>query len=163
MEKITKFIVAGILSLLSSAALSEGGYWGAAVGTMNFDFKGVDNPTGVGLRTGYSLVSGWGVEVEYIGSLISGEVEVLGEEVDVDMYSLAGYATYRTLGDIYFKGRLGLLYEDVTVGSDNSDDFGITAGAGIGFLLGASSNFELEYTILEKDVGFLSGAFSYRF
>jgi len=163
MEKITNYIGAFIFALFSSSALAEGVYWGATAGIMDFDFKGVDNPIGVGLRMGYSPVSGWGLEAEYVNSLVSGDAEVLGKEVDVDMYSLGGYVTYRSLGELYIKGRLGLLYEDVTVGNDSSDDFGVSAGAGIGFVLGANSNIELEYTVLEKDVGLWSGAFTYRF
>ena len=163
MKRTTNYIGALIFGLCSSIALAEGGYWGATAGIMDFDFNDVDNPIGVGLRAGYSQVSGWGLEAEYVDSLVSGETEVLGKAVDVDMYSLAGYVTYRSLGEIYIKGRLGLLYEDVTVGSESSDDFGVSAGAGIGFVLGAKSNIELEYTVLEKDVGLWSGAFTYRF
>ncbi|MFA0811737.1 outer membrane beta-barrel protein [Microbulbifer epialgicus] len=161
--KTTTKTFGALTIILSSSVFAEGGYWGATAGVMDFDFQGVDNPMGLGLRAGYSQLSGWGLEAEYIGSLVSGEIEVIGKEVDVDMHSLAGYATYRSFGDIYFKGRLGLLYEDITVGRNSGDDFGVSVGAGVGFILWGDSNIELEYTILEKDVEYWSGAFSYRF
>ncbi|WP_152454917.1 outer membrane beta-barrel protein [Microbulbifer sp. THAF38] len=162
MKKITNFL--GTLTLaLSSGTFAQGLYWGGGLGVMDFDFNNIDNPLGVGLRIGYPLYSGWGLEAEYNGSLYGGDTEVQGKEVDVDLHTLAGYGTYRSQGYFYFKGRLGLLYEHVTVGSNSSDDFGVAIGAGIGLALTANSRLELEFTQLEKDVGLWSGSFNYRF
>ncbi|WP_444911557.1 outer membrane beta-barrel protein [Microbulbifer sp. PAAF003] len=154
----------GVLALVVSAgAIAEGAYWGGVAGIADFDFKGVDNPLNLGLRAGYVRASGFGVEGEYTSSLLSGETEAYGRNVDVDIRTLATYATYRTEGDWYLKGRLGLLYEDVSVGSERSDDLGVSLGAGIGYSLNEIYHLELEYTVLETDVSYWSGGFSLRF
>ncbi|AWF82761.1 hypothetical protein BTJ40_19155 [Microbulbifer sp. A4B17] len=154
----------GLLAFLASAGvIAEGAYWGSVAGMADFDFKGVDNPLNLGLRAGYVRASGFGVEVEYTSSVLSGETEVYGRDVDVELNTFATYATYRTEGDWYLKGRLGVLYEDVTVGSDSSDDLGISLGAGIGYNLSDAYRLEFEYTVLERDVSFWSGGFSLRF
>ncbi|MCO1333605.1 porin family protein [Microbulbifer sp. OS29] len=162
MSKIRKW--ASLLALIiSPGVIAEGTYWGAVAGLADFDFSGVDNPVNLGIRTGYTRSSGLGVEVEYMGSVFSGEAQVYGRGEDVELQSLAAYATYRTEGDWYIKGRLGALYEDVSVGRKSSDDFGVSVGAGVGFKLSENYRLELEYTMIEKDIGFWSGGFSVRF
>ncbi len=162
MRKIAKGVAALVL-VCSSAASAEGGYWGATVGLMDIDLPNADSPLNVGLRGGFSLPSGWGFEAEYTNSLISGAADVFDRDVDVDIQTLAGYGTYRSYGDLYFKGRLGLLYEDVSVGSASSDDTGISLGAGVGFNYSPNTNIELEYTMIEEDVGFWSGTMTLNF
>lgn len=159
-------IVKGFAALAlvgSSAAYAEGGYWGGTVGLMDIDLPHADNPINIGLRGGYTLPSGWGFEGEYTNSLVSGDANVFSNDVDVDIQTLAGYGTYRTFGDIYFKGRLGLLYEDVDFGPYSDDDTGISLGGGVGFNFGPNTNVELEYTMIEEDVGFWSGTMTLNF
>ncbi|WP_250459185.1 outer membrane beta-barrel protein [Microbulbifer litoralis] len=158
--------VAALALVCSSAASAQGGnaYWGATAGIMDIDMYNADNPINVGLRGGYTLPSGWGFEGEYTNSLISGEADALnGGGADVDIQTLAGYATYRSYGDLYFKGRAGVLYEDVDVGWGSSDDTGISLGGGVGFNYGPNTNIELEYTMIEEDVGFWSGTMTLTF
>ncbi|SEA45905.1 outer membrane beta-barrel protein [Microbulbifer marinus] len=162
MRKIAKG-VAALALVCSSAASAEGGYWGATVGLMDIDQRNVDSPLNVGLRGGYTLPSGWGFEAEYTNSLISGEADVFDGDVDVDVQTLAGYGTYRSYGDLYFKGRLGVLYEDVSVGRFSEDDTGISLGAGVGFNYSPNTNVELEYTVIEEDIGFWSGTVTLNF
>jgi hypothetical protein len=165
MRKITTGAAALLLACSAGVnAQSQGtAYWGATAGLMDIDFRNADSPINVGLRGGYTLPSGWGFEAEYTNSLISGEADVFDNDVDVDVQTLAGYGTYRSYGDIYFKGRFGLLYEDVSVGSASSDDTGISLGGGIGFDMSPNTNVELEYTMIEEDIGFWSGTMTLTF
>ncbi|AMX03317.1 outer membrane beta-barrel protein [Microbulbifer thermotolerans] len=162
MRNIAKGVA--VLALVSSsAAFAEGGYWGAVGGIMDIDLPNADSPLNLGLRGGYILPSGWGFELEYTNSLISGQADVFANDVDVDVQTMAGYATYRSYGDVYFKGRLGVLYEDVSVGASSSDDTGVSLGAGIGFNYGPNTNIELEYTVIEEDIAFWSGTMTLHF
>ncbi|WP_346837508.1 outer membrane beta-barrel protein [Microbulbifer sp. SAOS-129_SWC] len=161
-------IVKGLAALAlvgSSAAYAEGGYWGGTIGMMDIDMRGVDNPINVGLRGGYVLPSGWGFEGEYTTSLVSGSADALngGSSNDVDIQTIAGYGTYRSFGDIYFKGRAGILHESVDAGWRSADDTGVSLGAGVGINYGPNTNFELEYTMIEQDVGFWSGTMTLTF
>ncbi|MFI2811445.1 outer membrane beta-barrel protein [Microbulbifer sp. M83] len=150
--------LAALALVCSSAANAEGGYWGATAGLMTVDANTVDDPINFGLRGGYTFSSGWGFEGEFTDSLISGEADAFdGRDIDVDIQTLGGYATYRSFGDVYFKGRLGLIYEDVSVGGYSSDDTGISVGGGIGLNLSPNTNVEFEYTMIEEDVNFWSG------
>lgn len=164
MRKIAKGVA--VLALVcSSAAYAQsqsGAYWGGTVGLMDVDLPGVDNPVNLGIRGGYTLPSGWGFEAEFTNSVISGEAGVFDDE-DMDIMTLAGYGTYRSYGDIYFKGRLGLLFEDVEVGNFSDDDTGISLGGGVGINFSPNLNFELEYTLIENDIAFWSGSAVMRF
>lgn len=164
MRNFAKGAAALALVFSSAASAAQGGaYWGGTAGIMDIDFRNADSPINVGLRAGYTMPSGWGFEAEYTNSLISGEADVFTNDVDVDIQTLAGYGTYRSYGDIYFKGRFGLLYEDVSVGSASSDDTGISLGGGVGFNMSPNTNVELEYTMIEEDVAFWSGTMTLSF
>lgn len=60
------------------------------------------------------------------------------------------------------KGKAGYLREDLKIsgpgGSVSDNESGLSLGGGIGFMLG-SSRLELEYTIIEADVNYLSVGF----
>ncbi|MEX2962965.1 outer membrane beta-barrel protein [Microbulbifer sp. 2201CG32-9] len=153
------------LSLTSAAAMAQqgGAYWGVTAGIMDIDLGNADSPFNVGLRGGFTSPSGWGFEAEYTNSLVSGEADLFRGPADVDIQTLAGYGTYRSHGDIYFKGRLGLLFEDVSIGSASDNDTGISLGGGVGFNISPNTNLELEYTVIEQDVGFWSGSMTLSF
>lgn len=152
--------VAALALVCSSAAYAEGGYFGGTAGLMTIDHRGVDDPMNLGIRAGYSLPSGWGVEGEYTNSIVSADGNAFGRRVDIDVETLAAYGTYRTYGDLYFKGRAGILHEDVDYfGSDT----GIAVGGGVGFFMGPNTNVELEYTRVEQDVNFWSATMALNF
>lgn len=154
---------AALALVFSAGASAQDTYWGGTIGLMDIDMRNADSPVNLGLRGGLTLPSGWGFEAEYTNSLISGEADAFSGDADVDIQTLAGYGTYRSYGNIYFKGRLGLLYEDVDVGGFSEDDTGISLGGGVGFDFGPNTNVELEYTMIEEDVGFWSGTMTLNF
>lgn len=161
MHKLVKGAAALALAF-SGAASAQGGntYWGVTAGIMDVDIYNADNPVNVGLRGGYTLPSGWGFEAEYTDSLVSGEADVFRGGDDIDVQTLAAYGTYRSYGDLYFKGRLGLLYEDVDyVG----DDTGIALGGGVGINYSPNTNVELEYTRIDDNINLWSGTMTLTF
>jgi hypothetical protein len=147
------------LALLWVSSASAGGYLGAVGGLMDVDLGG-DSPFNAGIRGGYSWASGWGVEGEYTSSISDGTYDHywLGE-TDYSIDTMGVYATYRSPGAVYFKGRLGVINEEVL----GVDDTGTSAGLGIGFKAGESVQLEAEYTLIEQDVNFFSGSLVFRF
>ncbi|WP_226703949.1 outer membrane beta-barrel protein [Microbulbifer elongatus] len=156
-----------LLGCTMGAQAAEGGYFGAVAGVMATDIEG-DNPFNAGARAGYSWANGFGVEAEYTTSIVDGEFRFSNSWVDVEadysISTLGAYATYRSQGDLYFKGRLGYLNESVDFGdgADGSDS-GLSAGLGMGFSFSEAVNFEAEYTLVEEDVDFWSGTLVFRF
>lgn len=151
------------LIILSAVSLTAGaeGYFGFKGGIMSIDLAGIDDPINAGVVFGSNRGAGWGFEGELTLSMIDGEYSIFGSDFDVSIRTLAGYAAFRSEGDTYFKGKLGVLNEDVEIGSISEDDTGASYGFGVGWRQGDGSMVELEYTIVEEDVDFISLGFSF--
>lgn len=146
------------------AVHAEGGYFGGVAGVMSTDIEG-DSPFNGGFRIGYCGASGWGIEGEFTGSIVEGELDTYwyGEQ-DYSISTAALYGTYRSHGDLYFKGRLGYLNEKVDFdGFGSASDSGASAGLGFGFKVSENATMEAEYTLVEEDVNFWSGSVVFRF
>jgi len=75
----------------------------------------------------------------------------LGNEHDYKINSVAGYAVYRTEGDIHIKAKLGVAYWD-----DNLDhDTSLSAGIGLGFRMGRGQ-LDVEYTQINSYVDYFT-------
>lgn len=129
-------------------------FFGAKAGPMMVDVGGMDDPTNAGVMVGHE----WGVVLGDIG--VQGEItssiddgSYAGQDVSVDTQAV--YGVFRTAGPVYFIAKMGVLREDVTIGSVSDDDTGSSAGLGVGFSIGLAQ-FEVEYTQIEDDVDFLS-------
>ncbi|MFS1522923.1 outer membrane beta-barrel protein [Microbulbifer sp. 2304DJ12-6] len=140
---------------------------------MNTDV-GDESPLSAGIRGGYTWSSGWGIEAEFTGSVVDGELvgfdydsfrgRIDRETVGYSISTQAVYTTYRTQGDIYFKGRFGYLNEEVGVKSfGNVSDSGASVGVGVGFKLAENISFEAEYTLIQEEVDYWSGSLVVRF
>ena len=173
MIKWMKFLlVAGLAgaSAVQAQVSNSGAFAGPVAGVMNVDIEG-DNPFNAGVRGGYIWNSGWGLEAELTGSLADGTAEYnyWGGSYDVDysITTLAAYGTYRSQGQLYFKGKLGYLKETVKFSDDgdsySDSDTGLSAGLGFGFNMTPNANIELEYTVVEEDVDLFSGSLVFRF
>ncbi|GAB2887737.1 outer membrane beta-barrel protein [Microbulbifer echini] len=158
-------LVAVVVLACSTAVQAEGAYVGAVFGVMNTDVSGDDSPLNAGIRAGYSWNSGWGLETELTNSVVEGEFNY--HYWGAENYSLATqaiYATYRSEGDIYLKGRLGYLREELEIDHFGEySDSGASAGIGAGFKLTERVLFETEYTFIESDVDYWSGSLVVRF
>lgn len=124
---------------------------------MMIDLGGFDDPVNAGAVFGTNRGAGWGFEGEVTTTLSDGEFFGL----DVSVTTVAGYGAYRSEGDTYFKGKLGVAHEEVEIGSVSDDDNGASYGLGVGWRQFNGSMIELEYTIVEDDVNFLSLGFNF--
>jgi len=141
-------------------------YYGVKVGSMMVDVAGFGDAVNIGGIVGLPLTRlGQGsisVEGELTTSVIKGDVGLFGFNGDWRITTLAGYGVFRTDGPMYFKAKAGLLYEDVSVsvagipGAFNGTDTGLSFGIGGGMKLSGGQSIEIEYTIIESDVNFLS-------
>lgn len=86
-----------------------------------------------------------------------------GDNWDLRAYGL--YLTYQSPGTVYFKGKLGVLYSDIRSETNNikletEDDANFAYGAGVGVVLGANQNInlELDYTASsgDNDIGLVN-------
>lgn len=131
------------------------GYVGVKFGPMLVDVEGLDDPMNAGLYFGSSK-SGGAFEAEVTTSAVKGGTD----SVDLTITTIGAYAVYRTEGDgAFFKMKAGFVNEDVKFeGFGNSvseSDSGSSLGIGLGSRRG-DSLFELEFTVIEQDVNFLS-------
>lgn len=144
----------------------QGGFFGLKAGQMQVDASddvlGIDydNSTNIGVYAGYVGESGLGFEAEFTWPTSDADTGV--PDVTYELSTVALYGTWRSDGNIYFKGRAGLLRERLKLegpgGTASDSDSGLSFGAGVGFHLG-SSRLELEFTRIEKDVNYLSIGF----
>lgn len=152
--KIKYFITLAALAIAPIA--HSDGYSGVKVGPMLVDLGGADHPVNGGFVFGTSR-SGLSFEGEASFSVSKGYVYVpFSGGYDVSITTMAGYAAFRAESDTYLKTKFGLLYEDVNIGPASGNDTGLSYGLGVGWRLDSGNMVELEYTIVEQDVNFLS-------
>ena len=140
--------------------------------------------TMLGGKTGFMLIEGSGIDdVIPLGIVYSRSLDTVAPNVwfegefnygllggdfsggELDIWTMAAYAAYHHPLDnsLYLKGKIGLLYERVEVstdccGSASDSDTGLSLGFGGGFKINDRMTGEVEYTIIEADVDFLSFA-----
>lgn len=154
-----------VVTGLSGQAMAVENPWyvGLKAGTMSVDVSAYEDATSLGLLLGYKLSSDSNGSLAVEGELTNSSSEnitVLGVTGKWDIDTLAVYLAYRTGGDLYLKGKVGYLDEDVNVNiagaSISGSDSGASYGIGAGWKFGKSNAVELEYTIIETDVDFIS-------
>ena len=141
--------------LFSTHVHAEGLTFGAKGGPMQLDVAGADDPTNAGVAIGYEfgvVLGDLGFEGEFTTTVKEGKIGGL----DLNIDTVAAYATYRTPGFIYLKGRAGYLAWDAsqTLG-ETVDDTSASYGIGLGLSLKVIK-FELEYTQIDDDINFVS-------
>jgi len=107
-------------AMLSSGAMAQsmkGLMFGGLAGFVKP--HGSDNDSGfaIGGRLGQPIQGGVSWEADATFTIADGE---LGNEHDYKINSLAGYAVYRTEGDIHIKAKLGVAYWDDNLDHDTS-------------------------------------------
>ena len=146
-------------------------YIGVKAGQMMLDADDAGDATNAGLVAGYRLSEGdfgtFAIEGEFTTAISKGDITILGVPCDWDVVTVAMYGVYRSAGDVYFKGKIGVLNEDATISvagnSVSESDSGTSFGIGGGFRVGQSGSLEVEYTIIEEDIDFLSIGYSCNF
>ena len=86
------------------------------------------------------------------------------------MQTLAAYATWRRPGSVvFFKGRLGVLREEITFSGNlpglaaSGSDTGASLGAGVGISLKQAGAIVFDVTVVEADILFIAGGYTYFF
>ncbi len=174
--KMKLFRIIAVLSILlfavvnAQAASAQGvkptPYIGGKLGLMMVDGSGFDDAINAGALVGMTLnqvqAGSLAVEAELTLTLVDGEIS---GGPDWDVTTLAGYGVYRSNGPIYFKGKAGLVYWDFDLDGfrGSSDDIDLSIGIGGGLKISDKAALELEYTIIESDLDFLSVGFKINF
>lgn len=139
------------------------------VAWMNPDIGGFDDALNLGVALGYDFSTTtngvWSVEGEFTTTVSDGNV-VGGGDWDVD--TLAGYGTYRSSGDLYWKGKAGFQRFDIkraggTAGPiPTSKDTEFAVGIGGGFRMDRGAGLEIEYAH-SSELAYLSAGYYWRF
>ena len=109
--------------------------------------------------------SGWAVEGEF-STTVSKSTSDLDVYGDLGVTTVGAYGVYRTSGRFYLKAKIGLLYEYLTASvtgpggglTIDVDGPGMTIPVGIGGGMRVSDKLsaEIEYTMIEADIGYAS-------
>lgn len=153
------------LGFSTAAAQENPVHFGLKAGRMDADVPGFGKASILGLLFGFDLHrddSGvFSFEGEYTRNLSDGDLAIGAIPGDWKIETLAGYAAYRTAGNVYVKAKTGILHQDVKVSTAAAapfagQDTGFSFGSGIGWRFNRKTGLELEYTVLEEDLTFLS-------
>lgn len=165
-RRLQVFVFTAVMGVCTAAAAQENPlYFGLKAGQMDLDASGFDNSSNFGLMLGYDLYrdanGALAVEAEYTHDISKGDVNVSGVGGNWKIETLAGYGAYRTAGPVYLKAKAGYLREDISVSGISGNtvsgkDSGFSFGAGVGYHFNSKTGIELEYTVIEEDVNFLS-------
>lgn len=159
-------------------------YFGAKIGLMMPDTSYYDNAINIGgmvgmnvvdlKRSGAAIPGTIAVEGELTATLIKGDVNynpfpgfIPAVSGKWSAWTLGGYGVYRSpdANGLYFKGKLGLVYSDVSVnvsgaaGSGTSTDLAL--GLGGGYRLNARNSVEAEITFINH-LTFLSVGYNFQ-
>ena len=143
------------------ARAPSGNYVGVKTGPLVIS-RDVDYGNGVsigGLFGHHIPDTDMALEVEMTGTVSSpsGDRQAFG---DLDVYTLGAYGVYRTPGDLYFKAKGGLVYENLNVDVYSVPVEGaainLSLGLGGGYRINDHISAELEWTVIDPDISFAS-------
>ncbi|MBI3774287.1 MAG: porin family protein [Gammaproteobacteria bacterium] len=140
------------------------------LGVMSVKTDNADALGSIGVLYGYGLTPEITVESELNLGWFGGEYKQKSAHGNYRIWTVAGYGVYRKLiGDAtYLKGKLGVLYENVTRTVVENEDqvskgFGLAGGIGAGTRIADALTFEAEITGIDKDIVFFSLGLHYAF
>lgn len=118
-----------------------------------------------GVSLGYGFTSTLSAELELTAS--SAEYTLRGPggsvSLDADIRSIGAYVAYRSLGDFYFGGRLGVVQSTIDYDDniDDDSDSGLGIGANVGYRISEQLEVDGGYTIVASDIAYflLSGRY----
>ncbi|HEV8260114.1 MAG TPA: outer membrane beta-barrel protein [Burkholderiales bacterium] len=143
-----------VMALFSAGAMAQGtqGLWfGGKAGFQKPHGSDNDAGFGVGAILGKPIQGNLSWEAELMLGVIDGD---LGNNHDWKINSVAGYAVYRTQGDIHVKAKLGVsLWDD-----KDDNDTNLTAGIGLGFRMGRGI-LDVEYTQINPRTDYITVGF----
>ena len=134
-------------------------FFGIKGGFMKPDGENNDSALNIGVLIGQPISRYFSWEAELNTTLADGEV---GNNNDWDITNIAGYAVFRSEGNIGFKAKAGLTYWDADVPGDDGD-MSLSMGIGAGFKLGQSGILDVEYTQIDDFVDYISVGYLFSF
>lgn len=140
-----------VMALYSAGAMAQGAqnlWFGGKAGFQKPNGKDNDAGFSVGAMLGKPIQGNLSWEAELMLGVVDGEK---GNDKDWSINSVAGYAVYRTTGDIHLKAKLGVSYWD----DDNDHDTNLSAGIGIGFRIGRGI-LDVEYTQINPSTDYIT-------
>ena len=133
-------------------------FFGIKGGFMKPDGDNNDSALNIGAVMGQPVSRNFSWEAELNFSVADGEV---GTNSDWNIKNIAGYAVYRSPGDIGFKAKAGLTYFDSDLNNDSGTS--LSLGIGAGFKMGKSGMLDVEYTQVNDFVDYISVGYLFRF
>lgn len=139
-------------------------YFGLKAGAMDVDDT-EDAANNVGVMAGYKLHEdergAFFAEGEYTRTFSEGEANAVLGSGDYDVETLSAYGGFRSAGQLFWKGKIGVSWWDFAVdgaapGAGEDDDVSLSFGAGAGWRLNDTTGIEAEYTFIDSDISFLS-------
>lgn len=167
-------LMAAAIALVLAGAVWAQPYVGAKTGMMTIGVSGVDNIIPIGVLAGYEFQPRMAIEGEFNYRISGGDWDYgfgpASATTEFKLWTIAGYFAYRyPVGDnLFLKGKAGILYENVDaevtldyMGEHYSydgggTDTGLSIGAGVGMKLSEKLTGEVEFTVIESDVNYLS-------
>jgi opacity protein-like surface antigen len=130
-------------------------YLGVKYGVLTIepDTSGADNieTDNLGFMFGGHINDYMSLEFDYTQTVSAGQEDFLGSVTKVKTDTTGLFLVARTVGTVYFKGRVGYSWIDQSVSGSGSDRiYGLAYGAGVGFELGDTFAIEGEYTMYPK-------------
>lgn len=138
----------------------------------------VEDTAGYGLYAGYKLSDSWAIELEYLNfetetkepqfnACNSNTFTCYVSKADYESDSYSIYGAYRTLGKLYFKGRLGYSYQESefsksSYGLPTAYESDISGSIGAGFKI-KKIFVEAEYTYSTEYLSHLSAGVLFNF
>lgn len=126
----------------------------------------VDDGFGFGLHGDVEVGNNCFVDFEYTRSSVDAETTIGGTTAssDIDIDTFAVYGGYRSPGNLYYLGKLGLIHENVDGEAFSENEMGLSFAVGGGYRFQENFSVELEFTSIEEDVGFvgLTGRYTFK-
>jgi hypothetical protein len=152
MKKIIMAFAMG-MALFSAGAMAQ-----VTQGLMFGGKAGFQKPHGSDNDAGFSIGAVLGKpiqgELSWEAELMLGVIDGKVGNQDWSVNSIAGYAVYRSQGDVHVKAKLGVSYWD----DDFDHDVNLTAGIGLGFRMGRGI-LDVEYTQLNPRTDYITVGF----
>jgi len=127
-------------------------FFGPKAYSVNLDNPNYDDAINGGLLIGAKFIASsthsFALEAEISQTVVKGDVG--SEEWELDTFGI--FAAFRAGGNLYFKGKLGMVDREIrsTSGSLN-DDNEMAIGLGFGFQDGMMRMLEIEYTQIDDN------------
>lgn len=171
----TRILPSFLCLLLAAPAIhAEKGdmYLVAKTGLMEINYRQSNPNYVIGVYGGYSFNRNLSVEGEFNYSLAGGGYHDGNEFGKFSIGTAAGYGVHRSpiTPWLYLKAKVGLLAESIAHTVDNipnpttrQRDLGFSGGLGVGAQVMQQFTLEAEYTMIEKNVAYMSLGLHYPF